>query len=117
MKCFDVYCWVEGCLEVMELAKTNMKRNYESDEISHDKEEISICGNCQWVRRPKKWNLNLLYRAMEEGFLQLILVANYFKRQKYWCKREKCWTHLLDPGCSLWQRKIDANENGKDENV
>lgn len=98
----------------MELAKTNKERNYESDEILLDNEETVICGNCYWVRGPKKWNLNMLYQAVNEGFLKLILVADYFKRRKYWCERENCWTHLLDPGCSLWRRRIDAYGEGKD---
>ena len=66
-----------------------------------------VCGNCRWVKRPRRWTLNRLKRAAEEGLSPLLREVHALARQKYWCDRERCWTHLLDDACSLWEMALD----------
>lgn len=72
--------------------------------------EVRICGNCRWVKRPRRWTLNRLRMAAEDGLTQLLREVEALRRQKYWCSREGCWTHLLDGACSLWQAAEDGRE-------
>lgn len=45
-----------------------------------------------------------------ENLAELTYEVLTLYREKFWCSREECWTHLLDY-CSLWQlRQREAQE-------
>jgi hypothetical protein len=69
--------------------------------------ETRICGGCRWVKGPRRWTLRRLQDAAEDGLTPLLRELDALRRQKYWCSRENCWTHLLDDACSLWQPAED----------
>ena len=87
------------------------KSKFDSNIRMGNDEDIKICGSCHWVKGPREWDLKFVYQSIQEGFLKLIHMVDCFRKQKYWCAREKCWTHLLDSGCSLWEPKPSLNRS------
>jgi len=69
-------------------------------------EEAKICGYCLWIRKPRRWTIERLRKAAEEGPVPLLREVDALRRQRFWCSRESCWTHLLDNACSLWQPMV-----------
>jgi len=55
------------------------------------------------MKGPQKWDVDQIYRAAEAGFMELVRAVDDCRRHVYRCRRERCWVHLLDEGCSLWE--------------
>ena len=77
--------------------------NIERESEDLREEEAKICGCCFWIRKPHRWTIERLRKAAEEGPVPLLREVDALRRQRFWCSREACWTHLLDNACSLWQ--------------
>ena len=73
--------------------------------------EVRICGNCRWIRGPGSWDIDQVYGAGEAGFMELVKAVDYCRRRFYRCTRERCWVHLLDEGCSLWEPRKEGGES------
>jgi hypothetical protein len=85
---------------------TNQRRK-----LPHD--PAKVCGSCRFLQRPIYYSKRVL-KAIEkigktenirtENLAELTYEVLALHREKFWCSREECWTHLLDH-CSLWQRR------------
>jgi hypothetical protein len=91
-------------LDILVCMTTDRRRR-----LPHD--PAKVCGSCRFLRRPIYYS-NRLVEACEkmgkagnlrtENLAELTYEVLALHREKFWCSREECWTHLLDH-CSLWQ--------------
>jgi hypothetical protein len=79
--------------------------------LPHD--PAKVCGSCRFLQRPIYYSKRILEAIEKIGEAENIRTENLAEltyevlalhREKFWCSREECWTHLLDY-CSLWQRR------------
>ena len=70
-----------------------------------------VCGSCRFLQRPIYYSSRVVEACEKVGKAGSIRTENLaeltyevltLNREKFWCSREQCWTHLLDY-CSLWQ--------------
>ena len=79
-----------------------------------------VCGSCRYLLRPPFYNVWRLRKACRriveanrirvEDLTRLVREVLTLNNKRYWCSREKCWTHLLDY-CSLWEPRKETEEN------
>ena len=86
--------------------------------LPHD--PAKVCGSCRFLQRPIYYSSRLVEACEKVGkagdirteiLAELTYEVLALNREKFWCSREQCWTHLLDY-CSLWQlRQHEARED------
>ena len=62
-----------------------------------------VCMDCRWLKGPGGRSFSHLTRAAEEGLIKMMKTATHVMRQPFYSRRKKCWVHVLDDSCSLWE--------------
>jgi hypothetical protein len=82
----------------------------EHEKLSMPTDSSKVCGTCRYLRHPI-YHQGKLVEVCEkavkteictETLAELTYEVLCIYRKAFWCKKDKCWTHLLD-NCSLWQ--------------
>jgi hypothetical protein len=45
---------------------------------------------------------------IDDNLFEVLALLNWLQKQKFYCRREKCWVHILDAGCFAWQPKLHS---------
>lgn len=89
------------------------------------RDKIKVCGTCVHVRLSLgiatsldfKVNLTtILSRLIEQcdtmeslnlddDLFEVLALLNWLSKQKFYCRKEKGWTHLFDTSCYSWQSR------------
>ena len=96
--------WLCTVLDILIRMITDQHRK-----LPHDPGKV--CGSCRFLQRPVYYSSRLVDACEKvgkagniytENLGELIYQVLTLYREKFWCSKERCWTHLLDH-CSLWQ--------------
>jgi len=45
--------------------------------------------------------------SIDAHLFEVLALLNWLHKQKFYCKKEKSWTHLFDEACYTWQPRED----------
>jgi len=45
---------------------------------------------------------------IDDRLFEVLALLNWLQKQKFYCKKEKNWTHLFDAACYAWQAKLHS---------
>lgn len=46
--------------------------------------------------------------SIDNHLFEVLALLKWLSKQKFYCKREKGWTHLFDAACYAWQPKLHS---------
>jgi len=46
--------------------------------------------------------------CIDDHLFEVLGLLNWLQKQKFYCQREKGWTHLFDAACYAWQPKSQS---------
>jgi hypothetical protein len=48
--------------------------------------------------------------SIDNELFEVLALLNWLSKQKFYCKREKGWTHLFDVACYTWQPRGESTQ-------